>query len=244
MKNWNFIRLASCGSTNDHAKMLKKEKKIADKTAILTDFQEKGKGQGKNQWHSKSKKNLLCSVYCETDLNVEKHFMLNVVSSLSIIETLHEFDIQAKIKWPNDIYIENNKVAGILIENSLVQDTISNTIIGAGININQQKFPGWIPNPVSLSMVTGINYDIEKTFQLYVKHIDKYLNILTSESGSELFSQYLKYMYCYNIWSTYQVHSSNFEGKILGVGTDGKLILETDNGQVCHFDHGEIKFVI
>lgn len=244
MKNWTFIRLTSCGSTNEHAKMLKTEKKIADKTAILTDFQENGKGQGKNKWHSEDKKNLLCSVYCETDLKVEKHFMLNMASSLSIVETLQGFGVQAKIKWPNDIYIGDNKVAGILIENSLVQDTISNTIIGTGININQQKFPEWLPNPGSLSLATGINYDVEKIFQLYIKSIDKYLNMLMSKPDTVLFDQYLNYMYHHNIWASYQVENSNFRGKILGVEPDGKLIMETENGQILHFYHGDIKFVI
>lgn len=243
MKNWRIIHLNSCKSTNEYAKSLKPQGLLADKTAIMTDFQEKGRGQGKNRWHSEKKKNLLCSLSYSTEIKAEKHFLLNMATSLTIVDVLKSIHIHAKIKWPNDIYIHNKKVAGILIENSLIHDTISTSVVGIGLNVNQEKFPAWIPNPVSLYQVSNKYFEIKKLLNAITESFEKQIEIVKSRSDSLLFNGYLDNMYRYKTWEVYQTNNKSFTGRILGVQPTGLLIVETDGGQILNFDFGEIVYL-
>lgn len=216
---------------------------LADKTALMTDFQKEGKGQGKNRWHSEKKKNLLCSLSYSTEIKVEKHFLLNMATSLTIVDVLKSIHIHAKIKWPNDIYINNKKVAGILIENSIIHDTISTSVVGIGLNVNQEKFPAWIPNPVSLYQVSNKYFEIKKLLIAITQSFEKQIEIVKSQPDSVLFKRYLDNMYQFNTWEVYQTNKKNFTGRILGVQPTGFLIVETDGGQILDFDFGEIVYL-
>jgi BirA family biotin operon repressor/biotin-[acetyl-CoA-carboxylase] ligase len=242
MKDWEIIQLESCNSTNEYAKKLMSSDKTTDKTAIVTDFQEKGRGQSNNRWHSEKGKNLLCSLIYKTEIKAEKHFLLNIATSLTIIDTLKSLGIKAKIKWPNDIYINKDKAAGILIENSLVQDLISSSTIGIGLNVNQKKFPAWIPNPVSLSMIGNTQFEIQNILTLLIENFEKQIANIKKLAGSAVFNWYLDNMYQYKTWAVYQTNQHQFNGRILGVQPTGHLIVETDGGQILNFDFGDIRY--
>lgn len=242
MKDWEIIQLESCNSTNEYAKKLISSNNTTDKTAIVTDFQEKGRGQSKNRWHSEKGENLLCSLIYKTEIEVEKHFLLNIASSLTIIDTLKSLGIQAEIKWPNDIYINKDKAAGILIENSLVQNFISSSTIGIGLNVNQKKFPSWIPNPVSLSMISDKHFEIQNILNILIENFEKQIKNIKKLAGSVVFNWYLDNMYQYKTWAVYQTNQHKFTGRILGVHRTGHLIVETDGGQILSFDFGEISY--
>lgn len=153
MNKWLIKLIKECESSNNLLKEFKKEQSIDDKTAIMTDFQSFGRGREKNRWHSEAGKNLLCSLYLKINLKADKHFLITIAASLAVYDLLRNIGIKSKIKWPNDMYAGDKKIAGILIENSLMRDSITDTIIGIGLNVNQTKFPQWIPNPVSVSAV-------------------------------------------------------------------------------------------
>jgi BirA family biotin operon repressor/biotin-[acetyl-CoA-carboxylase] ligase len=242
MKDWEIIQLESCLSSNEYAKKLMSSNKTTDKTAIVTDFQEKGRGQKKNRWHSEKGKNLLCSFIYMTKIEAEKHFLLNIAISITIVDALKSLGIQAKIKWPNDIYINKHKVAGILIENRLFQNIISSSIIGIGLNVNQKKFPAWIPNPVSLSMISNKNMEIEGITSLLIENFEQQMKNIKKQPASIVFNRYLDNMYQYKTWAVYQTNQHQFTGRILGVQPSGHLIIETGGGQILSFDFGEIKY--
>jgi BirA family transcriptional regulator, biotin operon repressor / biotin---[acetyl-CoA-carboxylase] ligase len=243
MLNWQIKHIKSCHSTNDLLKEERNKQDIGDKTAIMTDFQSAGRGQEKNRWHSEDGKNLLCSLYVQLNLKADRHFMITIAVSLAVNDLLNEFSINSTIKWPNDIYAGHNKIAGMLIENSLMGDRIRNTIIGIGLNVNQNKFPKWVPNPVSMNQLTGNVFDLSQILETLLEKIDVYLNQLQVDSMDKLYHQYIELLYGYNTWRLFDSGGHAFNGQIRGVMPDGRLLVETESGQLRHFLFGEIKWL-
>jgi BirA family biotin operon repressor/biotin-[acetyl-CoA-carboxylase] ligase len=244
MEKWNIISVESCESTNNLAKQLRQKGEIRDRSVILAGFQDNGRGQGTNIWHSEPEQNMLCSLYLKTSIEIDRHFFLNIIVSLAISDLLKEFKIQSKIKWPNDIYVENKKIAGILIENSLLNKHIVDTIIGIGLNVNQLAFPGWIPNPVSMANLTNRPIQIRELIVSLTSLIEDYYLELTNNRAEELFHRYVQLLYKFNTWSLFESNSHTFNGQIRGIMPDGKLLIETEGGQMKHFLFGEVKYVL
>lgn len=244
MQDWKIIKVDECPSTNSLMKEKKKEGVLNDKTAIMTDFQSSGRGQGKNVWHSARGMNLLASFYRKTNLRTEKHFMLTIMTSLAILETLKEGGICSKIKWPNDIYVDNYKIAGILIENSLMQNQVYDTIVGIGLNINQVEFPEITPNPVSIAHVIQKEVAINNILETFINKFDSFYNKIQNGEGEELFHQYNENLFRLKEWNIFESKGCNFNGQIRGVMPDGGLIIETEGGVLKHFLFGEVKYVI
>jgi BirA family biotin operon repressor/biotin-[acetyl-CoA-carboxylase] ligase len=225
-------------------KELKNKREIFDKTAIMAGYQKQGRGQGKNSWHSEPDNNLLCSIYFKTNLDTNKHFFLVISISLAISELLNELGIESKIKWPNDIYAGNKKIAGILIENSLMRNSIVDTIIGVGLNINQVHFPESIPNPVSLCQITGKNYDVKEILKKILALLEIQYSKLEAGLSEDLFHSYSQLLYKLKCWSVFEFENRSFNGRIHGIMPDGKLLVETEGGQMKHFIFGEVKYVL
>ena len=147
------------------------------------------------------------------------------------------------VKWPNDIYVGNKKIAGILIEHSVSGDTLSSTIAGIGLNVNQMKFQDWPTHPISLKMVTGKEYDLKPLLEQIAERILIKVQQLQSTPTS-IEKDYLKRLFRYRTWADYEV-----EGKILrlfmtGIDSFGRLqLLDTENKPYC-FDIKEIRFII
>ena len=126
-----------------------------DMTVVWTDFQRKGRGQGSNQWESEAGKNLTFSVLIHPDkVRAQDQYII----SMAVAETMHRFlsgmvDAAIQIKWPNDIYVGDSKIGGILIENHLSGEHIKDCIIGIGLNVNQTVFVSDAPNPISMRMI-------------------------------------------------------------------------------------------
>ncbi len=148
-------------STNSEAVRLLKESGLPEGAVISAGFQSAGRGQKENKWESEEGKNLLISVIL-FPINIEPdlQFIISMTISLGICDFLKRHIPASSIKWPNDIYVNNDKIAGVLIENSIMGSSIEYSIAGIGLNINQEKFTGDAPNPVSLKNITGIDYDI------------------------------------------------------------------------------------
>lgn len=242
MKDWDILKVDECPSTNALMKQKKQEGEVNDKTAILTDFQTSGRGQGENVWYSDHGKNLLGSFYKKVNVTIDMHFHLTIVASLAICETLKKLGIEALIKWPNDIYVYNSKIAGILIENSLLNDKISDSIIGVGLNINQKYFPDSLPNPVSISQLIQREAEREVVLKIVFERIDKLFDTFLNGNTKDLFHAYNKKLYRLNKWHVYIHENLKFNGQIRGVLPDGHLIIETDSGVLKHFLHGEVKY--
>lgn len=241
---WKVKYVDSCGSTNASIKGLKSAGELHDRTALVADFQTNGRGQASNTWHSSKGENLLASYYLKVDINVQQHFMLNVVASLAICSVVENYEVECKIKWPNDIYVSNKKLAGILIENTLMRDVISESIIGIGLNVNETCFPECLPNPCALHSLVGKKLDVKNIGEALAVQIEDNYKALMSGGGDALFARYLEKLYRINERHCFIVGEKQIMAKIVRVERDGQLILKGDSGLEQGFLFGELAYKI
>ena len=139
-----IIHLESVDSTNNYVANLIKRSEITHGTVIMADEQFAGKGQRGAEWYVKPGENLTFSFFLENvNLSVSQQFYLTQVVSLSLVDVLTTLKLTAQIKWPNDIYIKDRKIAGVLIQNQVSNGMVNTAIIGIGLNVNQQSFEGF-----------------------------------------------------------------------------------------------------
>lgn len=231
-------------------------KGVFDGTVVITKRQEQGKGQRDNRWESEPGKNLTLSILLKpTFLRTDEQFQLNKAVSLGVAEFVLAvfFPFEGgkgdvRIKWPNDIYIGNKKIAGILIENSVSGNTLQQSIVGIGINVNQEKFSAELPNPTSLKLVSGKEFDLKECLEELCSCIEKrYLQlrppsgILPKEEGG-IDSDYLKSLYRFGEPANYKYKGQALNAKITGVTKVGKLMIETEKGKMLECDFKEVMF--
>lgn len=243
--NKKKIFLHEIDSTNNYANQLILSNAAEEGTVVMTSFQNNGKGQAKNSWESEVGKNLLASIILFPKfLHSGKQFLLSKAISLSIVEFLKSEISGVLIKWPNDIYAGNKKIAGILIENSVKGANLFTSVIGFGINLNQEKFLSEAPNPVSLKQLTGKDFNIEKVLTEIIELFGEWYRILKTGDSSEVDSAYFTQLYRKEEWSTYSCKGQLFEGKIVGIGRFGQLQLELVSGEIKEYMFKEVEFVI
>ena len=246
------IRLKRVNSTNKYALDVISKSKPIEGTVISASFQYDGRGQIGRFWESEEGKNITCSIILKpTFLRAHDQFYLNMAISLAICDLIDSFlaDTKSKtyIKWPNDIYVDDEKIAGILIQNSIMGKYISSSVIGIGININQTKFSEDIPNPTSLKQLLDKEIDLEVAFnQLFAVLNIKYLRLANAKGTTYGFRDgYLNRMYRRNMWSNFQTEKQlSLSGKILEVDGIGRLKVLLKDNTVRVFSFREIKFLI
>lgn len=230
-------------STNNYAKQLVSDK-VEEGTVVLAQFQSKGRGQKGNYWESEAGKNLLFSLILYPDfLEAEFQFSLSMLVSLAIVSVLDEETEQVRIKWPNDIYVGKLKIGGILIENTIKGSKLGSTIVGIGLNLNQEVFSSNAPNPVSLKRLTHKDYDIARILQQFLHNFDSLYYLLKTGRMADIEKAYLNRLLGKDEWRTYRKHNQDFEAKITGIGEFGKLQMEDRSGQALEFMFKEVEFV-
>lgn len=240
-----IIKLHTIESTNDFLKQLSASTNVEDFTVVIAENQTKGKGQMGAVWESKAGENLTFSVYLNTSfLAPEKHFMLNVITSLSLQTTLRKFLIpDVKIKWPNDILSANQKVCGILIESNLKNRVLDHVIIGVGLNVNQLNF-----NPEfkasSLKSISGIHYDLDEILASIIQELKFFLYILKRDKVEELRKLYGDLLFRKNKPSTFlNAEGEMFLGFIKDVSNQGKLQILLEDEILKEFDIKQVKLL-
>ena len=175
-----LIRLREVNSTNAYIQSLSRDERLPEGSVVWADFQTAGRGQIGNVWESENGKNLTFSIVFYPSFLLAKHqFLISQIASLSVKETLDEFISGITVKWPNDVYWNDKKICGMLIENDLAGQYIYSSVIGIGININQAVFRGDAPNPVSLYQILGREVDIVDFLHRFLGHIyDNYLTLM------------------------------------------------------------------
>lgn len=233
-------------STNALMKELIWTMDLPEGYVVRTDFQTKGKGQGTNRWESAKGKNLLFSLLLRpVQIPIEEQFLVSQFVSLGIIDSLRNLaPEQAKgfsIKWPNDIYWYDKKIAGILIENTWQGRKIATSVIGTGLNVNQKQFNSNAPNPVSLLQIFGYKFNrkallnvIFKAIEGYYLHLDK--EVIRSNYHQSLFRK--DGFYCY------RTGNRIFDAEIMEVASDGRLILKEKTGEISGYYFKEVEFVL
>ena len=234
--------MPSCHSTNDISAELISQEDIPNGTIVITDHQKKGRGQGSNIWESTKGENLTMSIILTTHfLPVQSQFYLNILVSLSISDLLMEYlHSGVLIKWPNDIYYKGKKISGILIQNILRGNILERSIIGMGINVNQQIFQNEIA--ISLKNITGKWYDLPQVLERLSEILEGYYIDLKDGSFSRLKLLYMKRLMWLNEDHLFQAQGK-FTGRIVDIDNTGRLIIKTGE-ELRTFAFKEIKFIM
>lgn len=238
-------------STNSEA--VRRISDIDNLSVIAAVRQTAGRGQRGNVWTADAGENLTFSLVLKPGCDdmppvaASGQFLISELAALSVSGYLESKGLSAGIKWPNDIYIEDRKICGILIENCVRDSRLVWSIAGIGINLNQTAFPPEIPNPTSVRAETGIVCDIRKEMDRYLTSLDTVLDILSRPDGTErLRTEYLSRMYRKDERHLFRDcrTAGTFHATIRGISEDGRLLAETDDGSVREFAFKEIGYLI
>lgn len=236
-----IIHLESVDSTNNYIANLAKRGDIQSGTVVLADEQFAGKGQRGAEWLVKPGENLTFSFFMDNvNLSVDNQFILTQVVSLSMVHLLNKLGITASIKWPNDIYIKNTKIGGILIENQLLLSQIQSTIVGIGLNINQEVFSEF--SATSLLNLTGIRRVPSDVLFSFVDSFNEIWKDYLKSTRASLQEKYLDNLYLLNLESSFEDDNGRFRGEINDVLPNGKLVIKAGDVE-REYDLKEIKFL-
>lgn len=237
------IKLSRIDSTNRYAQDLAKNGLLHNGAIISATEQFSGKGQRGSSWHAIAGKNLTISLFLKPSfLKANQQFLLSQCIALAVFDCVKLYcNSEIYIKWPNDILINDKKTAGILIENSLKNDTIDYSIIGIGLNINQSEFEN-LPQATSLKLQTGKELSIDDVLNNLCKQIEKrYLQL--NKDSTAVQKNYLENLYRYKRFANYHYKGSIVLTQIINIDDSGKLILEKENGELLICDLKEVAFV-
>ena len=227
--------IKATNSTNSLMKeMLAKVEWPEGERFLYTGYQTAGRGQTGNSWESEADKNLLCSIMLPPNKNL---YFLNIAVGVAIIRLISE---PLTIKWPNDIYWRDKKLAGILVENAIIGNEVKYSIAGIGLNLNQTEFVSDAPNPVSLKQITGKEYDIERLMSLLFETVQSVLN----ESEQEVWADYKAHLYRREGWYPFVDKNGTFEARISDVLPTGEIILCDRQGNQRIYEFKQIRYVL
>lgn len=240
-----IIRLEETESTNSYLKQLLKERRLEDGTIVLSDYQSRGRGQVGNTWVSNQGENLLFSlVIYPPSLKAGEQFIISRVVALAVKNTLSHYVDGVAIKWPNDIYVQEQKIAGILIENDIRGVYVDNTVIGIGLNVNQTEFPEGLPNPVSLRQITGMVYDRDDLLDRFRREFSLLYADWRNGAVKRIEDAYMLHLYRRDGYHWYEDRNGQFMAAIEEVLPTGHLVLKIkDSKAVRHYAFKEVVFV-
>jgi len=243
-----IIYLEETDSTNNYIRRLLSDgKSVEEGMLVRTGFQTAGRGQSQNIWESERNANLTFSILlCPDFILPTEQFLLSQITALGIVDFLSSFcELQdVSIKWSNDIYWQDKKICGMLIENLLSGHSISHTILGVGINMNQITFKGDAPNPVSVKQINGKSYELDLAI-IAVKNavLNRYIQLLRDEKA-QIRKDYFNRLYRGKGYFSYRDKSGEFLARIKNIHDDGLLVLETESGEERVYAFKEVSFVL
>lgn len=232
-------------STNAYAQELLSKSRPTEGTVILANYQSAGKGQFGTIWEAKPGENLTFSLLLRpVFLPIARQFALSQAIALAIRDYLATLCNETVcVKWPNDIYIGPKKVCGILIQNTLSGKIIQDSIIGVGLNVNQQYFPEGLERASSLALVTGQQYNLQSTLSGLLQHIEQRYQQLRNDQLTLIHEDYLKNLWLYQTEAWYrQPNGECFLGKIVDIQPSGLLGVQ-QNGRKSYYNLKEIQWV-
>lgn len=238
-----IIEFSQLDSTNDYCRQIAGKEKLEEGTVIWAKQQTRGRGQGSNTWESEVGQNLTFSIILEPlFLDPSDLFLISMVTSLGLAGFLREHIRDVSIKWPNDIYAGTKKIAGILIESSVMESRVRYSIVGIGININQTSFGSHLPNAVSLKQLTSRTHPLRESLISICSSIGSWYRLLEKSGGEKIRNAYTRQLYRLNESHIFIENNTGFRACIRGVDKFGRLILEDEGGFTRHFGMREIEF--
>lgn len=238
-----ILRLQETDSTNCYLKNYIPEEG-EEMTVAVADYQTAGKGQGVHTWESEKGKNLLFSILVYPHwVPVRRQFLLSEAGALAIKEALDSYADGFSLKWPNDVYWNDKKISGTLIETTVDSRGIKRCVFGVGVNINQMEFHSDAPNPVSLAQIVGHGVDREEVLQKIIEAFGRYYELLRRADYQDVSGIYHLSLYRRKDYHWYEDADGKFEGAFVEVEDDGHLVLHDKKGVIRSYALGEIKFV-
>ncbi len=243
--NSECIVFESLPSTNDKMKSLIAEG-LSEYSVVITNHQFAGKGQKGNSWESEKGKNLTFSLLLKPHFMLaQDQFVISKIVCLGILDFLKQYSDSFSIKWPNDIYYNNLKIGGVLIENSLYSSFIGTSVVGIGLNINQDKFISDAPNPVSLKNIIHKKSDLDIVLKQIVDNIFTYYTQIIDVNDFDVINQkYFNSLFRREGLFCYKDAEGEFKARITGISDYGQLILCKENGHEQTYSFKEVQFLI
>jgi BirA family biotin operon repressor/biotin-[acetyl-CoA-carboxylase] ligase len=237
----NHLILDKVDSTNSYLQKLNEKTKQSIGTIVSAKNQQHGKGQIGNEWTVEAGKNLTFSLVVYPNIKTKNVFYLNIIASLAVSKLLADLKITSKIKWPNDILVDGKKICGILIENQISGDNISQSIIGVGLNVNQSNFKS-ILNATSI-LNQNVSVQLEDALIQVYGYLDFYYNLLQESNYKQLLKLYYNQMFWFNKKGDFIDSIGCFRAEVLGVTETGRLYLKREDGTNSSYDLKQVKFV-
>ena len=241
-----IIKINATNSTNSFLKELAQNSSLDEITVAVTNNQTSGRGQMNNSWISEPYKNLTFSLFTTLKkVKVEHQAYLNFAVSLAIYDVLLEYDVpNLYIKWPNDIMSGKKKICGILIENTFSYSRIKNTIIGIGLNVNQEKFHKNLTNASSLKIILKKSIELEALMNTIINHINLKISCVELKNFNQIYNRYHQALYKKGIPTTFlnQKTKQLFMGIINGVSSSGNLQIQLEDNSIQEFGLKEVSF--
>lgn len=230
----NVISLDKVDSTNSYAAAQLDQTDLPEGTVITAYEQTSGRGQRGNEWQSMAGLNLTFTlILSPVFLSPQEAFQLNIITSLAVLALVEELSSGlVHVKWPNDVLVNGKKVAGILIENNISRGRIAKSLIGTGINVNQESFDK-LASATSLKAETGNSYPLEKVLARFCELFEPYYLKLRSGGSEALAQLYHKKLFGLNEWRDFEMEGNPVNARITGVDKVGKLCLETGREKFC-----------
>lgn len=211
----------------------------------VAEYQTAGRGQGTNHWESERGKNLTMSVrVAPKGVKSTEQYVLSMCMALAVKDALLEYSEGMTVKWPNDIYWNDKKISGTLIETTLVGSDVKTCIFGTGININQTEFLSDAPNPVSIKQIVGHEVDREELLKKVMRNLEKYLKIVYSGERKKIHDAYMNCLYRKEGVHKYRDNNGTFEASIERVEDSGHLVLRSTDGRERRYGFKEVAFVL
>ena len=242
-----IIWLDETGSTNDYLKNYIPASDSEKISVAVADYQNAGRGQGGNTWESERGKNLLFSILVHPVMvPVQCQFLLSMAEALALKDVLDKYTDGITLKWPNDIYWNDKKIGGTLIETTLGGGHIKNCIFGTGVDVNQTEFKSSAPNPVSLKNILGVDVDRKKLMDEIIESFIKYNAMIENGQYGDISALYHLSLYRRHGFFKYRDTKTGdvFDAAIIEVGDDGTLVVRDRNGIISEYNFKEIEVVL
>lgn len=212
---------------------------------VSADYQTQGRGQRGNHWEAEAGKNLLLGLVAHPSFLPAAHqFALSEATALAVVAAIDRLGVTATIKWPNDIYYQDCKLGGMLLEHRLAGKHIASTIIGIGLNVNQTEFRSDAPNPCSLRQILGHTIDREALLRDFAETFQTYYDRLAAGDARALHSEYLSRLYRREGFFPYADAAGRFEAEVVDVAPDGILTLRDADGKERKYAFKEVQFIL
>jgi BirA family biotin operon repressor/biotin-[acetyl-CoA-carboxylase] ligase len=241
-----LIHLHEVESTNRYLQQGAEAEVLPNESVVLADFQTSGRGQPGNSWESEAGQNLTFSLFYRLPqpISLRQPFPIAELAALSVKRTLDLYTSDITVKWPNDIYWKDLKICGILIENHFAGNQIAYSIIGIGLNLNQQIFHSNAPNPVSLTQITGLSYDRIEVLEQQRILFHRLKRQFETEGPESIHREYLSVLYRREGFYPYRDAGGDFEARIHNIEPSGHMVLERRDGALSRYAFKEVCHLI